>query len=387
MGRASRKKKKIRSVKSHVGKFGPRGFDYGVSARAAAVGSPVFTQNLTQANIIAVAYGSVYADEVHSMIPFVSLVGRNESPLREAFREFNVWADASDGDAVDLTIVFHESNGYTLVISTDTQKLIDRTLTYDAVFEPLSFQALWVKRIDTVSEPLKELRAFLEVGIRPFKLSASLYSGLTTPGAAMLDLVKPISGAADLLKFSIRFVDEGSEQEKDWQRIARLAKDQKMRAKEVKEKPPFRPAEDVFASRANRLKTLFPVTLWRAETCSNIDSIIEECGKLGIRRWQVRQALCNVLVSREIGKGTPHFFEIPERDWPGALLKRLRGRYELGINEVEAIKNITLEEILTQVTLDVGYLLSIYGIKAPPTKRVSAQGELTRLGLLNEPSE
>jgi hypothetical protein len=179
MGKASRRKKKYRSVKSNPAKFGPWGFDYGVSARAAAVGSPVFTQKLTQANIIAVAYGSVYADEVHSMIPFVSLVGRNESPLREAFREFTAWADASDGDAVDLTIVFHESNGYTIVISADTQKLIDRTLTYDAVFEPLSFQALWAKPIDTVSEPLKELRAFLEVGIRPFKLSASIYSGLT----------------------------------------------------------------------------------------------------------------------------------------------------------------------------------------------------------------
>jgi hypothetical protein len=114
---------------------------------------------------------------------------------------------------------------------------------------------------------------------------------------------------------------------------------------------------------------------------------MEECGKLGIRRWQVRQALCNVLASREIGKGTPHFFEIPERDWPDVLLKRLRGRYELGIGEVQAIKNITLEEILKQVTLDVGYLLSNYGVKAPPTERVSAQNELTRLGLLNEPSE
>jgi hypothetical protein len=35
----------------------------------------------------------------------------------------------------------------------------------------------------------------------------------------MLDLVNPLSGARDLLKFSIRFVDEGAEQEKDWQRI------------------------------------------------------------------------------------------------------------------------------------------------------------------------
>ena len=231
-----------------------------------------FSQKLTEANVIAVAYGSMYADEVHGMIPVLTLVGRNESPLQEAFKEFNAWADASDGDAVELTIVFHGSNGYTIIIGANTEKLIDRVLRYDAIFEPLTFQASWAKPIDTLSDPLKEIRAFLEVGIRPFKLSAATYSGLTTPRAAMPDLVKPVRGVRDLLKFSARFVNEGSEQEKDWQRIARLAKDRKGRPKRPKEKPELPDAKSVFTCRTNRLKTLFPLTLWRAETCDNIRS-------------------------------------------------------------------------------------------------------------------
>jgi hypothetical protein len=387
MGKASRRKKTKRSTKPRADKRGPWGFDYGVSVRAAAVGSVNFSKKLTESDIIAVAYGSTYADEVHAMIPSLTLVGRNEFPLQEAFKEFNAWADASDGDAVELTIVFHQSNGYTIIIGANTEKLINRTFRYDAVLEALIFQVYWAKPIDTLSEPLKEMRAFLEFGIRPFKLSAATYSGLTTPGAGMLDLVKPVRGVRDLLKFSARFVNEGSEEEKDWQRIARLAKDRKGRPKQPKEKPELPDAKSIFTSRANRLKTLFPLSLWRAETCGNVGSIMEEVGKLGIRQWQVQQAVCNLLVSREIGTGAPHFIEIAERDWPDALIKRLRTRYESGIGEAQAIKTITLEEILRQVQLDVGYLLSNYGVKAPPTELVSSQKELNRLGFLDASTE
>jgi hypothetical protein len=385
MGRASRRKKKKQSTKSKPDKCGPWGFDYGISARAAAIGSPGFSQELTEANVIAVAYGSIYADEVHAVIPFLSLVGRNESPLQEAFKEFNAWADASDGDAVDVTIVFHKSSGYTIIIGPDTQKLVDRTLTHDAVFQPISFQVCWAKPIDTVSEPLKELRTFLDVGIRPFKLSAATYSGLTSPGAAMLDLVRPVRGVRDLLKFSIRFVDEGAEQDKGWQSIARLTRNRKKRARQVKEKPAFPDPQDAFTSRANRLKTIFPVTLWRAETCTNFQSIIEELGKQGIRPWQVRQALCNVLLSREIG--TLHFLGISERDWPNVLTERLRRRYEFATGEIHPIKNITIEEIVQQVRFDVIYLLTGYGVKDPPSDLASGQKQLNRLRLLDEPSE
>ena len=81
----------------------------------------------------------------------------------------------------------------------------------------------------------------------------------------MPDLVKPVRGVRDLLKFSARFVDEGSEQEKDWQRIARLAKDRKGRPKRPKKKPELPDAKSVFTCRTNRLKTLFPLTLWRGK--------------------------------------------------------------------------------------------------------------------------
>ena len=86
MGRASRRNKKKRSVKSQAVKFGPWGFDYGVSVQAAAVGSVNFSQKLTEANVIAVAYGSMYADEVHGMIPVLLSSGGTNPRFRKLLK-------------------------------------------------------------------------------------------------------------------------------------------------------------------------------------------------------------------------------------------------------------------------------------------------------------
>lgn len=385
MGRASRRKQTKRPPKQRLAKSGPWGFDYGVSIRAAAVGSFNFSQKLSEADVIAIAYGSIYADEVNGTVPALTLVGRDELSLREAFKEFNTWAEASDGDAVELTVVFHTSNGYTVIIGPNSEKLVDRVFRYDAILEPLAFQASWVKPIDTLSDPLKEIRAFLENGIRPFILSAATYSGLTTPGAAMLDLVRPVRGIRNLLKFTIRFVDEGSERDKDWQRIARLSKSRKASSKPPTKTSRLPDPKEIFASRANRLKALFPVTLWRAEIRDDIRPIIEGAERLGLRRWQAQQALCNALLSREIGRREPHFMGIPESDWPDCLIDRLRKRYEIANGDSGAVGPIMVQEILRQALLDVGYLLNNYDVRTMPTELVSAQNALKKLGLLDNP--
>ena len=81
------------------------------------------------------------------------------------------------------------------------------------------------------------------------------------------------------------------------------------------------------------------------------------------------------------------FAGISERDWPDALINRLRTRYEIGNGETEAIKNIKVEEIFRQAPLDIGYLLNNYGAKAAPSELVAGQEALKRLGLLDTPLE
>ncbi len=382
MRRVAKRKKLRQQHSSRLSKSGPWGFDYGVSIRTGAIGSIDFTQKLREAEVIAVAYGSMYSEEVQNMVPVLTLVGRHEVPLQETFKEFNRWAEASDGDAVDLTLVFGKRNGYTLIIGADPERLVNRILKYDVIGEPFSFLVWWVKRIDSLSSPLKNIRMFLERGIRPFILSAATYSGLTAPDAQLPELLKPVRDLRNLLKFNIRFVDEGSERDEEWQRIARLAKDKKARSKLPRRESRLPDPKSVFSSRSSRLKALFPVTLWRAETSEDIKRIIAGAEMLGLRHWQSQQGLCNVLLSREVGKGEPHFMGIPEADWPERLVSRLRERYEIANGDLGLVASISPEEIVRQAVLDAGALLSGYGEKVVSSNLNLVQKALKKHGLL-----
>ncbi len=381
MGRTAKRKKSRRQSTSGTTKSGPWGFDYGVSVGVAAIGSIDFNQKLREADIFAVAYGSMYSDEVESKIPVLSLIGRNEVPLQEAFKEFNRWAEDSDGDAVDLTIVFGKRDGYTVIIGADPERLVNRILKYDVVAEPSSFLVFWIKPIDTLSSQLKNIRRFLERGIRPFILSAATYSGLTAPDAQFPDHLKPVDGIKNLLKFKIRFVDEGSERDEHWQRIARLAKDKKARSKLPRRESRLPDSKSVFISRSNRLKALFPVTLWRAETSDDIKRLVEGAERLGLQHWQAQQGLCNALLSREVGKGEPLFMGIPEVDWPDCIVSRLRQRYEIANGDLGLAASISAEEIVRQAVLDARALLSHYGEKVASSNLNSVQKALKKRGL------
>lgn len=79
------------------------------------VGSFDFVQQLSAAQVRAVAYGEAPFDG--RFIPRITLIGRNSTALKLAFEEFNVWCAASDGDAIDLSIIFQKSGGCILGIS------------------------------------------------------------------------------------------------------------------------------------------------------------------------------------------------------------------------------------------------------------------------------
>lgn len=390
MGKASRKKKKKSRRKPALNDtaVGPWGFDYGQSIRVAAIGSIDFNQRLREADIIGVAYGMNYSVDLGSPVPALTLVGRNERPLRQAFEEFAHWAESSDADAADVTLVFLKNCGYRLIICPEPKALIKRTLKYDAVADPISFQVSWIKSIDTVSEPLRQLRTHLERGIRPYILSAATYLGIEKPGVAPApELVRAVRDIKQLLKFKIRFVDEGAEADKEWQRMALLDSDTKTKRKKRASPAHLPPPESLFTIRINRLKTIFPVTLWRGK---NNDAFRDACvaaEQLGLRQWQVQQALCNSVVSHEIGTGLPHFKGIRQSEWPDTLVTKLRQRYEVADGRTELGVPVTPEEIVRQAILDAGTLLRGCGLQPVPSNLEAIQAELHRRHLLEGQSE
>ena len=263
------------------------------------VGSLEFNKNLIDAEVVAVAYGIEYSQKLRMGVPSITLVGRNEKPLRRAFEEFSNWAESTDADAIELTIVFMKDGGYRLCINPETGALFKRTLQYDAVANPMAVQTTWIKVIDSTSQHLRELRELLSAGIiRPFLLRASLYAGVILEGSQPIpELFEPITTRQELLKFEIKFVDEGAMDDMHWQRIA-LGSDyisQETTGKDSKVPKPI-----IWHQRIESLKRLFPVTLWRSQSCARAKELRRSAEDRGLREWQIDQAICNLVLSQQI---------------------------------------------------------------------------------------
>src|SRR5712692_6461869 len=93
------------------------GFDYGCLPNVMGVGMYEFPNYLHDANVVGMAYGMDYSTELERPIPCISLVVRNEAPVRRAFDTFHAWAAGSDADALDVAFVFREDGGYLVVLS------------------------------------------------------------------------------------------------------------------------------------------------------------------------------------------------------------------------------------------------------------------------------
>ena len=356
------------------------GLDYGLGFKAAAIGSIEFNKNLAASEIVAVVYGFNYSRTLGARVPAITLLGRNKESLQKAFEEFSNWASWTNPDAIEVTIVFTREGGYRLCIGPEITALYKRAFQYNSVVNPMAFQTTWIKPFDTASKTLRELRKMLSTGIiRPYLLEAAQYNGLRlSAGTFIPELMEPVSLERELLKFEIRFVDEGSEHDQQWQRIALVDReccDKPAAADKTTPKPL------VWSNRDDALKRLFPVTLWRSRSVEACGDLRRAAERLGLYEWQIDQALCNLTLSREIAGGNFHFRGLRKRDWPEQVWNALGERYEVADAAEENLQGLGIESIVRQTILDARVLLRHYRVKRVPTKLKGIQHLLQRHSL------
>ena len=345
-----------------------------------------FNKNLSDAEIVAIACGQDYSKMLRVSVPAITLVGRNEKPLRDAFEEFSDWAESTDADAIELTIVFKNDGGYRLCINPEINALYKRALQYDTVANPMAFQMIWIKVIDTTSQSLIDLSEHLSTGtIRPFLLRASHYAGISPKNIQYTpELIKPISHREELLKFEIRFVDEGSKDNLHWQRIA--LGDGNLEH-ELPVEGPIIPKSIVWNRRKESLKRLFPITLWKSRSCEKSTELRRNAETRGLREWQIDQAICNLVLSRQVANGNLYFQECSKSDWPDQLRESLCNRFEISGVDQQGFERLTVENVVRQAILDAKMLLKQYGMKRVPNKLERIQYLLQKHSLLSEPEE
>ena len=318
-----------------------------------AVGIYEFPSHLTAASVDAVAYGFEHSEELNRGLPIISLVAQDADHLARAFQDFAAWAAATDPDAVEVTFVFRESGGYLLTIEPEVTHLERRCLGFDRAHRAMASSVMWVKPIDTVDPMLKRLREYSSRTLSPFLFHGATYGGSRSSlEASSLPQVRPLSGVPPLLKFEVNFVDEKDvlPHSSAWYAIELDA------GRESRSKPQYRVpnASDTAQRRIGALRCHFPVTLERLARSSWFLTMRNDLTAAGIKPWQIEQALCNLVLCRDMGCGE-HFTGLSARKLQRAVVEALRSRYELA--DGVSVPHFALEQIEIQLLADGNALL------------------------------
>ena len=134
-----------------------------------------------------------------------ALVAQNEDPARRAFQIFKVWADATDADCVQLEVVILAGGGYLLTVGPEPDRSDIRLAGYGSLFQPITMAHTYVKKLDTVSAGLFDLRDYKKLPISPVMFTAAV-TAAREPTQNMN--LTPISGCPELVKFEFKISEE-----------------------------------------------------------------------------------------------------------------------------------------------------------------------------------
>lgn len=354
----SKKLKKRGHLRTEALKEQPRGFDYGCLPYAMAVGTFDFLTHLNAASVDGVAYGAAWSEAVSQTVPTILLVGQNGAELAKVFEAFNAWGTMTDPDSVEITFVFRKAGGYVLAVSAEYSRLGRRCLGFDRTYKPLVFAATWFKKMDSTNPLLLEFRDYCSSPVAPFLFDGVVYSPDKALNASSPPDVRPIPNLNPLLKFDVKFVDEDDVEPNTIGWIA-LTTGARPLSKSSKGPPKPKP-DDIAQERVQSLRYHFPVTLERLRRSSSVRELMGKLKRDGVRSWQVEQALCNLVLSAEMGYA-PHYVGLSKRKAERLILDALRWRHEFASGT--ELPSFDVEAVRTQVVADGNALLRHVGNK------------------------
>ena len=347
------KKRGKRTARASAQRTGPKGFDYGCIPHIMALASCEFEGHLRAAVVDGVAYSGVWSEAVNQNVPVISLVAQRGGELVKAFEEFNAWSQMTDPDSVEVTFVFRKNGGYVLAISPDFSRLQRRCLGFDRAHRVLVFAPTWIKPVDSVHPLLLRIRKYSSAPIAPYLFDGVTYVGprsVLTPSS--LPDISVISGLQPLLKFEITFIDEEDVTPNSQAWIALMTPSRRLPKSPMG--PPKPAPDDIAKQRVKTLAHHFPVTLERIRRSLFVPQLLLGLAARSVRPWQIEQALCNLVLSAEIGRGA-HFGGLSAGKVESAIIQAIGSRYELA--DGGDIPTFSIDEVRTQVVADGNALL------------------------------
>ncbi len=346
-------KRRRRTSRGPDFKLRPRGFDYGCLPYVAAIASVDFIGHLNAAVVDAIAYGSAWSGTLDKEVPVISLVAQRGNELVKAFEEFSAWSQMTDPDSVAMSFVFRKNGGYLLAISPEYSRLQRRCLGFDRAHRAFVLGPTWIKPIDSINPLLQAFRKYCSAPIAPFLLDGVTYVGprsVLTPRSS--PDVRPIPSLKPLQKFEVTFVDEDEATPNSMAWLALRA--ESGNEPESPTGPPKLEPDGIAKQRTRALAQHFPVTLERMRRESSVQRLMRGLAEYGVRPWQIEQALCNLVLSAEMGRGA-HFAGLSAREAENGIIQAIRTRYELA--DGGELPAYSTEDVSTQVVADGNVLL------------------------------
>lgn len=378
---------KSRKSGSQTSSGGGKGFDFGQPLTSFVESGFEHLDHFAEAEVGGCSYGYVRSAEVGAVIPVVTLLARHEAPLRTAMSELRSWGDGVDGDAVEMTVVFMKNGGWLLGLSPEARRLAARTQTADLLLDPLYFAPTWIKTLDTTDHFLRRFEQYHEAMFAPFILSAAVWRGSPPnqrrPHDTQMD---PLEQRLSLLKFQCTFSDEDSVEAGSQAAVmlATFKRDGKLRRARRSSggEAPGRPdITRIQAKREQVLASLFTVSRRRADRTGLTAGMMEQLAPLGIQRWQVDQAIANVVLSRKMC-GEDHYAPLENKSLKRAVIEGAFNHVEFADGDLSQF-TIAPEILERQIDLDGRDLLRIFGHQPKRDGVAATLGELRRRRLID----
>lgn len=358
-----------------------KGFDFGIEATFLNVPAFEWANDITRSGVAGCAYGEQFVPELGTKIPSISLIVRDGVLFKKAFSQFEEWIAGSDDDAVDVTIVFLRSGGYLLGISREIERQHALSPT-PAFFDRIEMVQSWIKTMDSTHPAIRTLQQYHRGFIAPIAIDAVLLppTGLPRPG----QLMRPVPGTRPLVKFHYSFVEEDDEAMQPAAEailsVHRGRDAPPSRTMGARRRPARQPSQWL-AKRADVFAQMFPVTLFRARRTGLLDRVRRHHQSQGVVTWQVEQAICNLVTSRQVGSSGLHYNGL-RRDELLDRVGRLAANYMEIADGSDSLSEITDEAVSHQLFLDASFLVKHLGETPRDNSLSSRQSILRRRGYL-----
>jgi hypothetical protein len=324
--------------------FSKIGYEYGVKPYMILLGDIDFANYFVEAKCLGLIY-AFGVDNNNNHIPVqIAFVFQNEEPAKKFLDCLLNWVKRSndDGDAVSIEFIENDKGGYTIAISPEMNRFIERnvpTHLKDRISPRMIVQTQF-KEIDSVSPSYQAFKA-------NYKKAGKIAVGY------VIGNINKIEKQSDkyFIKTEFNFHEKGNISQNSSAEIYDFIQKNKTFDKENRPKPPQETMEQISARRNSEIKTFFPVTYNQLHNQGWLSDLVQKLNKK-YKEDIIIQAICNLILFERLKQEKNLSADFTKTGYPVNILDYLISTFESFSSYFPPDDFFTLEKIETQIKND-----------------------------------